>query len=280
MSPPLQSLLPLSPHLQRWITGIIVVPLIFALIAYGSPELFDIFIVVLVAMAALEFNRLVLPGEEHVERRRQGFVASLLIALAVRQGSLTLVMAVVTLSVIALFSLQLLELHEGQEVSITPVTQLVFGSVYISLLLSHFMLLRRLEHGVLWIFFVLVIAFAGDIAAFYVGRTWGSTKLLPAVSPGKTQAGIYGLVAGSVGGGLLFRWLFFPSLPLLHAAILSFVGGIIGQLGDLCESAIKRAAAVKDSGGLLPGHGGLLDRLDCLLFIVPFVYYYRVLLMS
>jgi phosphatidate cytidylyltransferase len=270
----------MSSHLKRWITGIVAVPLIYALIAYAPPPLFDIVIVVLVVLAAMEFHNLALPGEENQERRRQGFVVALLIALAVREGNLQLVLAVVTLSVIALFALQLPELREGEPVTFAPVATLVFGAVYIALMLSHFMLVRRLEHGVLWIFFIIVLAFAGDITAFYVGRTWGRTKLLPAVSPGKTEAGIYGLVAGSVAGCLLFRQFFFPSLPLVHAAALGFTGSIIGQLGDLCESAIKRAADVKDSSGLLPGHGGLLDRLDCLLFIVPFVYYYRVLLLS
>jgi len=118
-------------------------------------------------------------------------------------------------------------------------------------------------------FFILVLAFAGDIAAFYVGRTWGRRKLLPLVSPGKTEEGILGLVAGSVLGCLIFRQLFLPSLPIVHTVVLGIVGSVIGQLGDLCESAIKRASGVKDSGVILPGHGGLLDRLDCLILSCP-----------
>ena len=86
------------------------------------------------------------------------------------------------------------------------------------------------------------------------------------------------MFAGSIIGCLLFRQLFFPMLPVLHTVILGLVGSVAGQLGDLCESALKRTAGVKDSGTLLPGHGGILDRLDCLMFITPFVYYYRVLI--
>ncbi len=127
-----------------------------------------------------------------------------------------------------------------------------------------------------WIFFILVLAFSGDIAAYYVGSRMGKRKLLPKVSPGKTVEGTIGLVVVSIAGCLLFRQLFFPLLSVPHAVILGLVGSIAGQLGDLCESALKRAAGVKDSGVMLPGHGGILDRLDCLMFITPFMYYYRV----
>ena len=132
----------------------------------------------------------------------------------------------------------------------------------------------------MWILFILVLAFSGDIAAFYVGKTFGKRKLISLVSPGKTVEGTVGLFIGSIMGCVLFKMLFYPALPLIHVVILGFLGSIIGQLGDLCESAIKRASGVKDSGAILMGHGGLLDRLDCLIFIVPFVYYYQLFLMK
>jgi phosphatidate cytidylyltransferase len=154
----------------------------------------------------------------------------------------------------------------------------ILGILYIPLLMSHFILIRQTPSGSLWIFFILVLAFTGDIAAYYVGRALGKRKVLPEVSPGKTIEGTVGLVAGSIVGCLLFRQFFFPFVPLVHVVILGLVGSVIGQLGDLSESALKRSAGVKDSGTLLPGHGGILDRLDCLMFITPFVYYYRVLI--
>jgi phosphatidate cytidylyltransferase len=119
------------------------------------------------------------------------------------------------------------------------------------------------------------MAFAGDTAAYYVGRRLGRHKLYPEVSPGKTVEGTIGLVVGSVAGCLLFRHYFFQALPMGHAIVLGLAGSVLGQLGDLCESVLKRAAGVKDSGTLFPGHGGILDRLDCLIFITPFVYYYQ-----
>jgi phosphatidate cytidylyltransferase len=153
--------------------------------------------------------------------------------------------------------------------------KVAFGVFYVPLTLSHFIWLRRGDEGVIWIFFVIVLAFAGDVAAFYVGRTFGRRKLLPLVSSGKTVAGILGLVAGSTIACLVYAYWFMPGLSWRHAAFLGCVGSILGQLGDLCESVMKRASGVKDSGTMLPGHGGILDRLDCLIFIVPFVYYYK-----
>jgi phosphatidate cytidylyltransferase len=136
-------------------------------------------------------------------------------------------------------------------------------------------MIRRSPQGVIWVFLIIILAFCGDIAAYYVGRTMGKKKLLPSVSPGKTVEGTIALVVGSMAGVIIFRQLFLNDLSFGHAVILGFLGSIIGQLGDLCESALKREAGVKDSGSLLPGHGGIMDRLDCLIFIAPFVYYYR-----
>jgi phosphatidate cytidylyltransferase len=92
--------------------------------------------------------------------------------------------------------------------------------------------------------------------------------------------GLIGLVLGSVVASLLFSYYFLPGVSLMQIAILAFAGSIIGQLGDICESAIKRTYGLKDASSLLPGHGGILDRLDCLIFIVPFVYYYRIFVIN
>jgi phosphatidate cytidylyltransferase len=142
--------------------------------------------------------------------------------------------------------------------------------------MSYFISLRMMDKGILWIVFVLVLAFIGDIAALYVGKYFGKHKLVPLVSPGKTLEGLAGLVLGSTASCLIFAYFFLPEISLIQIAILACAGSIIGQLGDICESAIKRNYGLKDASSLLPGHGGILDRLDCLIFIAPFVYYYRI----
>jgi phosphatidate cytidylyltransferase len=124
--------------------------------------------------------------------------------------------------------------------------------------------------------FVLILAFVGDVVALYVGKYFGKHKLTPLVSPGKTVEGLAGLVLGSTIACLIFAYYFLPEISLTQIAILAFTGSIIGQLGDICESAIKRNYGFKDASSFLPGHGGILDRLDCLIFIAPFVYYYRI----
>jgi phosphatidate cytidylyltransferase len=152
----------------------------------------------------------------------------------------------------------------------------MLGMMYIPVLLSFFILIRELENGVLWIYFILLLAFSGDAAAFYTGKVFGKTKLLPSISPNKTVEGVIGLVLGSMAVCFIFSYIFFPDLPVYHVLVMSFLGSIIGQLGDLFESEIKRGGGIKDSGRILPGHGGILDRIDCLLFIAPFIFSYQV----
>jgi phosphatidate cytidylyltransferase len=124
-----------------------------------------------------------------------------------------------------------------------------------------------------WVFFALSLNWAGDIAAFYVGRLLGRHKLAPNVSPGKSWEGsIASTVASVVYAAFYFPWLL-KMTPLAEALGMTVIANVAGQFGDLCESAIKRGAGVKDSGNLLPGHGGWLDRVDSSLFAVPVVYF-------
>lgn len=128
------------------------------------------------------------------------------------------------------------------------------------------------QYGPHWLMYALLLNWAGDIGAYYVGRTFGRHKLAPRVSPKKTWEGAAASVVVAVliaGGYLLY---FVPAVPVLAAIALTVAANIAGQLGDLAESAMKRGAGVKDSGTLLPGHGGFLDRVDSTLFALPVVY--------
>lgn len=266
----------MTPHLKRWITGTIAVPILFGIIAYGSEIAFAVLIIAASLAGMLEYNRMVF-GEGISREKIQTTAIALVILLTAVSGDFRLLAGAVSLGVMAAMMLHLLRMRDG-EPDMVPLASMILGIMYVPLLMSHFILIRKTEDGVLWVFFILVLAFSGDIAAYYAGKGWGRRKLLPKVSPGKTVEGIMGLIAGSIAGCLIFRQLFLPLLPVWHAVVLGLAGGVVGQLGDLCESALKRAAGVKDSGALLPGHGGILDRLDCLVFIAPFVYYYRALI--
>lgn len=122
------------------------------------------------------------------------------------------------------------------------------------------------------LFFALALNWVGDSAAYYVGRAIGKHKLAPRVSPGKSWEGAAASVCGAVIFGILYLGHFLPQIPLWQVAIIAAIANVAGQLGDLAESALKRGAGLKDSGTLLPGHGGFLDRLDSSLFALPVVY--------
>ncbi|MBI1896541.1 MAG: phosphatidate cytidylyltransferase [Acidobacteria bacterium] len=125
--------------------------------------------------------------------------------------------------------------------------------------------------GPLWLFFAMAVNWIGDIVAYYVGRALGRHKLSPSISPGKSwEGGAASLVAAVVFGLLAAPYL---QLPPAYGGVLAAFGNIAGQIGDLAESAMKRGSGLKDSGTLLPGHGGWLDRLDSTLFSMPVVYY-------
>lgn len=156
----------------------------------------------------------------------------------------------------------------------------ISGLVYVPVLFSVLPLLKGSGQGD-WLTVTLCMAFFSDTVAYLAGRAFGRHKLYPAVSPAKTWEGAAGGLLGSclASVGLGSLWLI-PELPLGHAVVLGIVSSICGQAGDLVESMLKRSFGVKDSGKLLPGHGGVLDRVDGLLFVAPVAYYYVMLVAS
>lgn len=263
----------MSPHLKRWITALIAGPILITVIVYGGMDSFAVLIAVVSLAGMYEYNRMAF-GSDFCPNKVMTLVSAAMILLTAAAGETAMLFPLVTFSVMAVLMLSLVRSPKSG-IDMAAAGRTLFGIMYIPVLMSHFILIRRTEYGVIWVFFILVLAFAGDVAAYYVGRKFGKRKLLPEVSPGKSVEGTIALVAGSVIGCIVYQQLFFPMLTVTHSVILGLVGSITGQLGDLSESALKRVAGVKDSGFLLPGHGGILDRLDCLMFIAPFVYYYQ-----
>lgn len=148
------------------------------------------------------------------------------------------------------------------------------GWLYIPYLLSYVLLIGENGQGRTWVFFVLVVIIAGDAGAFYCGRALGRRKLYEEVSPKKTVEGSVGGLLASVCFGVIFGALFIKGSSVAWIVMLSTAFGLVGQIGDLIESMIKRVSGKKDSSRLLPGHGGILDRVDSLLFVFPCMWLY------
>lgn len=153
----------------------------------------------------------------------------------------------------------------------------LFVIVFVGLPLGYLTGLRAMddeEMGRDLIVLLLVVVWVGDTAAMYVGRALGRHRLAPRISPGKSIEGAVAGILASMGGALLAHVWWFRRLPLVHSLVIGLLIGLVGIAGDLSESLLKRAAGAKDSSSILPGHGGMLDRIDSLLFAGPALYYY------
>ena len=250
-------------------------PLLILFTRNATPFQFSLLVFLLALVGLDEFYRMALPM-----RRGEGMLAALAGAASVfavfaphpMAPVMALTLLVLAFCLIALFRLQDIRQAAGDAALI------LMGFLYVPLLLGHLVMIRSLPQGVSWLFLIMVIVMAGDSAAYYVGSSIGKTKLYPAVSPKKSIEGSLGGLAGSVGGALVSRALFFPELTVADCVATALLLGILGQLGDLFESLIKRSCGVKDSGVIFPGHGGILDRLDSILFAAPAAYYYAIFL--
>jgi phosphatidate cytidylyltransferase len=151
---------------------------------------------------------------------------------------------------------------------------LITGMLYIGLTLSYLLVIRGLPDGALLIFFVVLVTWAGDTGAYAAGKALGRHALAPVISPKKTYEGLAGGLVFACLLALIAREWFLPRLSPGDCLLLGLLLTAAGLAGDLAESAIKRSAGIKDSGALIPGHGGMLDRLDSLLFTAPVFYYY------
>jgi len=154
------------------------------------------------------------------------------------------------------------------------VAHAVTGLLYSAFAMTGLSLLRSRADGLSWVLCVLIVTWGNDSCAYFAGRMLGRRKLYPEVSPNKTWAGFVGGFAGSLLGMFIARATFFPALSVVDCLSVGAIGGVVGPIGDLSESMLKRAYQVKDSGKLIPGHGGLLDRLDALLFNTPLIFLY------
>lgn len=274
---------------KRIITALIAIPLIAGSIQWGGQKLFFMIILIAAGAALIEFFGMAAMQSaffkglafscglcllwiiEHYRRylsfespHYQGYLFDLLMTFP----------ALVTVAVL----LVLYILYPRKSIMIRQPLVTILGVLYISLFLSYLILLYGGHAGKDWIFFILIVLWCNDSGAYLIGRMVGKHRLSPLVSPGKTVEGAVGGVVFSLIAAVFARAVLLEALSLNQALLLALVISATGQAGDLCESTLKRHFGVKDSGALLPGHGGMLDRIDSLLFAAPFTYYFKMLI--
>ncbi len=258
----------------RLVTALVALPLLVLIILHEYHPVFAGLVVAASATAAYEFFSMALPGRGAA--RTVGLVLAVLVASGVVAQRSELWAPAIACTVILGVLFCLLDSDEmGPAVARAAV--LVLGVLYAGFLLAHFVPLRRLPDGARWVIFTICVAMASDTGGYFTGQYFGRHPLVPRVSPKKTVEGaIGGLGAALVMAGLA-RMTFFSTLTWIQVGVLGIVLSTLAQLGDLTESMFKRAFGSKDSGWLIPGHGGVLDRVDSLVFPAVFAYYYVLL---
>ena len=273
---------------QRFLVAVVAVPLLLLLLHYHRPEPTWAVIFVASLLAMREFFGMTLPAEDRNPALVMGALASAAFywldpftityaptsrALrgAIMAGpSITLILAVIVPGLYYLFRFRDIATVANRFAAT------VSGIVYAGFLTTFLAFLKRIDpnHAGDTVVLVLIIAWVADTGGYFAGRFLGKGKLYEAVSPKKTWAGLWGGLAGALVGVIVLKLFFAKWLGWFDVFALAIPGCLLGQMGDLAESLIKRSTGVKDSGSLLPGHGGILDRIDAVLFIAPYVYAY------
>jgi phosphatidate cytidylyltransferase len=249
--------------MKRIVTAAILIPLVTYVAGWGHQYLF---LAVLATVAMLCFREycMIVAAHNIDPPGPAGYAAGLVLLVAPQADvRLLLVITLVALA-LALYSTDLAR-------ALPRAAALLLGVMYVFGTWRMGAALRAISPY--WLLFALVLNWIGDTAAYYVGRTFGRHKLAPRLSPAKSWEGSIASVTASAVFGLVFLGWMMPEVPVAQRLALAVVGNVAGQLGDLVESAMKRGAGLKDSGNLLPGHGGWLDRVDSSMFSMPAVYF-------
>ncbi len=255
---------------QRLLSALVGIPAVIALVFWGPAWLFTGVVLLLAVGAQLELYRMFQAAGVEADSG-VGLILGALVVLAFGANRPVLLPLALSLAVVVVVALGLRR-DVGPERAWTGLTLTLLGVCYCAWLLGHAIWLRALPDGAMLTLFVAGITWCGETAAYFVGRRFGRRPLAPRVSPGKTVEGgaaqvVVSAVVAVVGAPLV-------RLSLPEAVGVGLLLGVVGQVGDLSESFLKRSAGAKDAGRLIPGHGGLLDRLDSLLFNVPALYYW------
>lgn len=259
--------------LKRVVTGIILIPIVLLTVLYAPVFWMFALSSVVSLIALLEFNTLGVSSKRDRGLDAIGVLSGAVVPFAgFLCGPAVFAPYLAASSFVFLFFCMLRK-RDLKDASI-DVAYKTLALVYIAVPLSYLAFLSTLENGRSWIIFLFLIIWANDTFAYFAGRSVGRTKLLESVSPKKT---VEGAVAGLLGGvvtAVIFDHYAGLGMGLYLSAVVAVAAGCIGMIGDLAESLLKRGAGVKDSGTIIPGHGGLLDRIDSLIFVLPALYYF------
>jgi phosphatidate cytidylyltransferase len=247
------------------------------LILKGSAVIFAITIGLAGTLCLWEYYRIAFHGHTPpvpIGFQAWGYFCGALVLAAAQSDNALVLMLALALNLTGAAVMSILRFGNSSDAPLVAVKQ-VFGVRYVSVFISFLIMLRNTTDGPLWVLFLFWIIAWGDTGALYTGTLLGRHKLCPAVSPKKTMEG----AAGGLIANLIFAWLFkmafFHSMAGWTCTVFALIVGVLGQSGDLFESEFKRAAGVKDSSNLLPGHGGFLDRLDALLLAAPAAFFLK-----
>ncbi len=256
----------------RLATAAVAIPTLLALIFLAPPWGWALVVVAVAMLGLVEYLWLAFPGR--LAERVLGLVlGAVVIGAAVRSpapGDLV----TGALSLLTAAGLVYAVVRADFDRGLADLGLVLIGVLCTGLLLPHFYWLRNCPDGPQWVTFVIAIGMAGDSGGYFVGHLAGRHKLTPRVSPGKTIEGALGILAVSLVAGAVAKLILLPNRTFGEMLALSAAMAVIGQLGDLGESVMKRTFGAKESGRIFPGHGGVLDRIDSLLFPVTLVYYY------
>lgn len=262
-----------SAHAKRWVTALIALPVLLLLIGMGGRIAFALLVASAVTVSLLEYYRLALPCGP-AALRVVGVITGWTVTAFFYVDGLRAIPVLLAAAFLGSAAICVADFDPK-----APVAEALHGQIsgllYIPFMLGHLILIRHWPSGVTWTFLLVAVVFAGDTGAFYVGRAAGRRKLAPRLSPGKTVEGAFGGLAAGLVVGILFKCFFFNHIGWLLWITLILLLGVAAQTGDLFESMLKRSVHIKDSGNIMPGHGGLLDRIDGLIFATPCLYYFR-----
>jgi phosphatidate cytidylyltransferase len=251
-------------------TALIALPVVLAIVLFASAPAFSAFIGVLAGWGLYEVAAMIAANAiEAVVLVAAGGIPAIALLCGVQGHWL-----VPTLVIVAMTVLVAQVARDGAESVERGWPFLLLGALWVGVLFPYFALLRNSSDGVATVIFVLLLVIASDSGAYFAGRWRGKRKLLPRVSPAKTVEGAVGGLAACIVAGVILRTPLAAQWSWHSVVVLSGGVGVLAQLGDLTGSAFKRVAGVKDSGWILPGHGGLLDRTCSLVFPAVFTYYY------